>query len=120
MTPLLAFTFLEVIWWMVIVFFWSMFIWMFISIFADVFRRDDISGMGKAGWILLFVFLPFIGILIYIIMRPKVTASDIELMARVQAGGPSAATEIETAKRLHDAGTINDEEFQQLKQKALR
>ena len=83
MTPLLAFTFLEVIWWMVIVFFWSMFIWMFISIFADVFRRDDISGMGKAGWILLFVFLPFIGLLIDIIMRPRVTDGDIDLRARV-------------------------------------
>jgi hypothetical protein len=42
-------------------FFWFAFIWMFVSLFADILRRDDLSGWGKAGWILLIVVLPFLG-----------------------------------------------------------
>ena len=43
----------ELIWTMVAFFFWFMLIWMFIHVFADIFRRDDLSGGAKAGWILL-------------------------------------------------------------------
>jgi hypothetical protein len=49
-----------------------MFIWMFIGVFADIFRRHDLSGWGKAGWILLIFVLPLLGILIYLIARPSV------------------------------------------------
>ena len=51
----------NVLWAMIVFFFWFMFIWMFIAIFADIFRRNDISGGVKAGWIILIVILPFIG-----------------------------------------------------------
>ena len=63
----------NVIWAMIVFFFWVMFIWMFIAVFADIFRRDDISGGAKAGWILVIVILPFLGILIYVIARPRIT-----------------------------------------------
>ena len=50
-------TFGSVLWAMVVFFFWFMLIWMFIGVFADIFRRNDLSGWGKAGWILLiFIF----------------------------------------------------------------
>jgi len=62
----------NVIWAMIVFFFWVMFIWMFIAVFADIFRRDDIGGGAKAGWILLIVILPFLGILIYVIARPRI------------------------------------------------
>ncbi len=55
---------------MIALFFLVMFFWVFIMVFADIFRRQDISGWGKAGWVLLIVVLPFIGCLIYLIARP--------------------------------------------------
>ena len=45
--------------------------WIFIWIFVDVFRRDDLSGVAKAGWVLALVILPLLGSLIYIGVRPK-------------------------------------------------
>jgi uncharacterized membrane protein len=58
-------------WGMLAFFFWFMFIWMFIATFADIFRRRDLSGWGKAAWIAVIVILPFLGILIYVIARPR-------------------------------------------------
>ena len=52
--------------------FMFMFIWMFIGVFADIFRRHDLSGGAKAGWVLLIFVLPLLGILIYLIARPSV------------------------------------------------
>ena len=74
----------NVLWAMIVFFFWFMFIWMFIAIFADIFRRNDISGGGKAGWIILIVILPFIGILIYMIARPKMTEQDRQMLDEAQ------------------------------------
>ena len=56
---------------MVAFFFIFMLIWMFIGVFADIFRRHDLSGAAKAGWILLIFILPLFGILIYMIVRPS-------------------------------------------------
>ena len=53
-----------VLWAMLVFFFWFIFIWMFIGVFADIFRRNDIGGGAKAGWIILIVLVPFLGILI--------------------------------------------------------
>jgi hypothetical protein len=58
---------------MVAFFFIFMLIWMFIGVFADIFRRHDLSGVAKAGWILLIFILPLFGILIYMIARPSLT-----------------------------------------------
>jgi hypothetical protein len=60
------------LWTMLALFFWFMFLWMFVTVFADIFPRHDLSGFGKAAWIFLIVILPFIGILIYMIARPSV------------------------------------------------
>ena len=57
---------------MFVFFFWFMLIWMFIMVFADIFRRQDLSGGAKAGWVLLIFILPFFGILIYLIARPSI------------------------------------------------
>jgi hypothetical protein len=53
--------------------FMFMYIWMFIGVFADIFRRHDLSGGAKAGWVLLIFVLPLLGVLIYLIARPSVT-----------------------------------------------
>jgi len=114
----------DVIWTMIVFFFWFMFIWMFIAIFSDIFRRDDLSGWGKAGWILLIVVLPFLGILIYMIVRPKMTEQDKRMIAEAQererrVSGYSAADEIAKLARLRDEGKISDSEFENLKARAL-
>jgi uncharacterized membrane protein len=117
-------TFGEILWSMLVFFFWFMAIWIFITIFADIFRRRDLSGWGKAGWILLLFILPFLGALIYLIARPKMTEQDREEMERAQEAqrrltGYSAAAEIEKLSKLRDQGAITAEEFEEAKRKAL-
>jgi Phospholipase_D-nuclease N-terminal len=65
-----------VIWSMVAFFFWFTFIWMFISVFADILRRDDLSGGAKAGWIFLVAILPFFGVLLYVMGRPRMAGQE--------------------------------------------
>jgi uncharacterized membrane protein len=117
-------TFWDVVFSMIVFFFWFMFIWIFIALFGDIFRRDDLSGWAKAGWIFLLVILPFLGALIYMIVRPKVTASDIEQITRAEAAYTAAAKvtpadQIAKLQELRAAGAISEEEFQALKQKAI-
>ena len=114
----------ELLWGMFVFFFWFMLIWIFITIFADIFRRRDLSGWGKAGWILLLVLVPFLGALIYMIARPKMTAQDKEEMDKMQeaqrrVSGYSAADEISKLSTLRDQGKITPEEYEDLKRKAL-
>ena len=79
----------DFLWTMLAFFFWFMLIWMFIAVFADIFRRRDLSGGAKAGWILLIFILPLFGILIYVIARPSVTDQDREMASAVAAQGAS-------------------------------
>jgi hypothetical protein len=113
----------NVLWAMLVFFFWFMAIWIFITIFADIFRRNDLSGWGKAGWILLIFIVPFLGALIYLIARPKMTAQDKEMMEKAEEAqrriaGYSAADEIDKLVKLRDSGAITPEEFEEMKRKA--
>lgn len=117
-------TFWDVVWGLVIFFFWFMFIWIFIAIFADIFRRNDISGGTKAVWIIVLVILPFLGALIYMVMRPKATAQDVQMMARADAAaqaasGVSTADELTKLKQLKDQGVISEQEYTNLKAKLI-
>ncbi len=113
----------EVLWTMLAFFFWFMVIWMFIAIFGDIFRRNDLSGGAKAGWLLLIIVLPLLGILIYVIARPKMTEQDRQMAAEMQererrASGYSAADEVAKLAKLRDEGSITAEEFEAMKKKA--
>lgn len=117
-------SFLDLIWAMLVFFFWFMAIWIFIQIFADVFRRSDLSGWSKALWTLFLIILPFLGALIYIIARPKVTAQDVEMLTRAEAAQSaasqvSAADELSKLEQLRQAGVITEPEFNQLKAKLV-
>lgn len=114
----------DLLWSMLVFFFWFMAIWVFIGVFADIFRRNDLSGVAKAGWILLIFILPLIGVLIYMIGRPRMTEQDRQDMERMQetqrrVSGYSAAEEIEKLAKLRDAGQISAEEYEDLKRKAM-
>lgn len=113
--------FLLAILWFYILF---MVIMMFVQIFADIIRRENLSGWGKAGWILLLFVLPFIGALIYVIVRPKNTEQDqremkqaVAMQQRIQGG--SAVEDIARAKELLDSGAISQAEYDAIKAKAL-
>ena len=120
--------FLDVLWTMLIFFLWVIWFWILITVFADVFRRHDISGGKKALWIVFVIILPFLGVLIYLIANSegmaernvkdvKQAQAQADDYIRSVAGGP--AGEIEKAKALLDSGAIDQAEFNALKQKAL-
>ena len=114
--------FWEVIWYMIILFFWVMVIWMFIGVFADIFRRRDISGWLKAFWVFLIFILPLLGILIYMIARPAdaTREQDMQMMAaQRRAAGYSSSEEIAKAQQLLQSGAITQAEFDSIKARAL-
>ena len=94
---------LEFFWYMLMFYLFFMIIWMFIRVFSDIFTRENLSGWGKAGWIFLIFIVPFLGILIYMIARPKNTEQDQRMMAEAQA--TQARLEGGSAARRHRQGT---------------
>lgn len=124
--------FLDIVGTMLIFFAWVIWFWILIRVFVDVFRRDDLSGWGKAGWTLFAIVLPFLGVLIYLIAHGKdMGQRDIEQARAAQSqvdahirsvagsGGNGAAAEIAEAKKLLDSGAISRDEYESLKAKAL-
>jgi hypothetical protein len=64
-----SYPFLGVLWSTLIFFAWVIFIWIAITVLIDVFRRHDISGWGKAAWVVFVVIIPWIGVLVYLIVN---------------------------------------------------
>ena len=95
-------TFWDVIFSLVALFFWFMLIWIFISVFADIFRRHDLSGMAKAGWVILIVILPFLGALIYIVMRPSDLGIGIGGMTDARAAALTTPVDQEAKRQAAD------------------
>ena len=125
-----AYPMLDVLWTMLIVFAWIIWFWLLITIFADLFRRHDISGWGKAGWTVLVILLPFVGVLAYLIaegsamaVRREIEAQDVagrfDRTVRSASDGSGPAEQIAKAKELLDSGAISRAEYEALKHKAL-
>jgi len=121
---------LDVFWTMFIFFAWVVWIWLLITIFMDLFSRDDISGWGKAGWTVFVLVLPFIGVFAYLITESKAMAERKLAQAKASQDSfdayvKSVATttggteEISRAKDLLDSGAITTAEYEQIKAKAL-
>ena len=114
------FTFWDAMYTLGALFFWLAFIWIFIKVFADIFQRNDMTGVAKASWLLLVVILPFIGCLIYIAARPKVSAQEGTLDASQEAArAATVADQVAKLQELRTAGAISEAEFEALKQQAL-
>jgi|SRR6476620_11160335 len=122
--------FLNIFWTMIIFFAWVAWIWIVIVIFTDIFRRRDIGGWAKAGWIVLIILIPFVGTLIYLIAehngmaeRSAQQAQQMQAQTddyiRTVAATEGPAGQIEKAKSLLDSGAISQAEFDSLKAKAL-
>jgi predicted membrane channel-forming protein YqfA (hemolysin III family) len=104
---------------MLALFFWVAVVWTFIGVFADIFRRTDLGGWAKAGWVFLIAVLPFLGVLIYLIARPAVVNVDLPPVGPTPRTPYSAADEIEKARLLATSGAISPAEFATLKEQAL-
>ena len=115
--------FLDIFWTMIVFFFWVAWLYLLITVFADIFRRHDLSGLAKVAWLIFVLVLPFVGVFIYLIAHSE---GMTERAVRQSTGKRehdaylnSAAGQIEQAQQLRDSGSITEAEFEALKQKAL-
>jgi Phospholipase_D-nuclease N-terminal/Short C-terminal domain len=123
--------FLDVLWTMLVFFLWIAWFWLVIIVVADIFRRHDIGGGKKVIWLLFILFVPFLGVFVYLIANSddmaRRRAADMqtaqadtdEYIRSVAGSGGGAAAEIERAKGLLDSGAITQAEYDAIKAKAL-
>ena len=99
--------------------------WLLITVFSDLFRRHDISGWGKAIWIIALIVFPFLGIFAYLITQATGMAERSSQQAQQtreelrKVVGFSVADEIEKLDRLKKSGSITDQEFARLRAKLV-
>jgi hypothetical protein len=117
-------------WTVLEVFLWVLWIWVLIYVFIDIFRSHDLSGWAKALWFVFVLFLPLIGVLVYLIARggemheramqtARQEDRDLRAYVRDAAGGASTADELTKLAGLRDHGVITSEEFERQKAKVL-
>ena len=118
----------EVFWstlWFFLMFMW---IWLAISIFSDIFRSPDLSGGMKAVWTIFVIFLPYLGVLVYLIARGSkmqqhalddAKRRDEQFRGYVQdvVQTPNVVDQLSSLADLHDRGVIDDAEFAKKKAK---
>jgi len=117
-------------WTILEIFLWIIWIWILVWIFIDIFRSRDLSGWAKALWFLFVLFIPLIGVLVYLIVRggsmheravQDARQQDQAFRAYVQdaAGSGSSADQLAKLADLRDRGVISPEEFEREKAKIL-
>ena len=123
----------QVLWsfiWFTMFFIW---IWLLIMVFSDIFRSHDLSGVAKFFWIFFVIFLPYLGVFVYLIARghkmsehaiEAAKAQDEAAQAYIRqtvgaSGGASTAEELQKLAGLRDSGVITAAEFDAQKAKLL-
>ncbi|MHB1430834.1 MAG: SHOCT domain-containing protein [Streptosporangiaceae bacterium] len=115
--PLLD-VFLTMMWF----FLWVLWFYLLVTVIADIFRSRDIGGLGKAGWLVVVILLPFLGVFGYLIARGGEMASrkDQEQgYARMRGQADNRADALAKLADLHDSGAISDADYQRGKDKVL-
>ncbi len=108
------------------IFVFVLWFWLLITVIGDLFRRHDVSGFGKAIWVIVLVIFPYLGVFIYLISQSRGMAERQGQRAQQardelrQVVGFSAADEIEKLERLKNAGTISDEEYARLRARVVQ
>jgi ABC-type transport system involved in cytochrome bd biosynthesis fused ATPase/permease subunit len=123
---------LNIFWTILEVFLWVIWFWVLITVFIDIFRSHDLSGVSKALWFVFVLFIPLIGVLVYLIVRggsmhdraaQQVQQQDAEARRYIQqaAAEAPASTADQLAKLadLRDRHVISDAEFDREKAKVL-
>jgi energy-coupling factor transporter transmembrane protein EcfT len=120
---LLAYSYplLNAFWTMCMIFLFILWIWVVIGVIADVFRSRDLSGIAKAVWLFFIVFLPVLGVLMYLIVRgDKMHTHAVKDIETTEAAmGVSSASQLKTLADLHASGALTDAEFASEKQRVL-
>jgi hypothetical protein len=122
--------FLGVLWSMLVFFLWVAWFMLLFHVIGDVFRRRDASGAKKTLWLIFVLFVPFLGVFVYLIANSddmarrsaeqmEAARSETDSYIRSVAASDGPAAEIERAKALLDTGAITQAEFDALKTKAL-
>jgi len=121
---------LDLMWSMLWIFLLFAWFWLVITIFIDIFRSDDLGGVAKALWLLFVLLIPWLGVLVYVIVRGQ-SMQDRQIKQATEAAkaqrayiqevaSPSGtADELAKLKGLHDQGVLTDEEFAAQKAKVL-
>ncbi len=118
--------FLSILWFFVFV----LWIWLVVSIFGDLIRSDDLSGWGKALWALFIIFIPLLGVLVYLIVRgtrmSDRAAADAEAQraavqdyVRQSAATMSVGEQLSQLEALHSAGQLDDQEYAAAKARVI-
>ena len=117
-------------WTILEIFLWVLWIWILIYVFIDIFRSHDLSGWAKALWFIFVLFIPLIGVLVYLIVRggsmqqraaQQARQQDQEARAYIRdaAGTQSSADQLTKLAGLRDQGVITADEFERQKAKVL-
>jgi type VI protein secretion system component VasK len=117
-------------WTIFIIFLWVIWFWILITIIIDLFRSHDLNGFAKALWFIFILFLPLIGVLVYLIVRggkmhehavKDARQQEAEFRSYVQeaAGSQSPADQLAKLADLRDRGVISPQEFEREKAKIL-
>jgi membrane protein implicated in regulation of membrane protease activity len=117
-------------WTILEIFLWVLWIWVLIYVFIDIFRSHDLSGWAKALWFIFVLFIPLIGVLVYLIARgdkmheravQQAQQQDADARAYIQqaAGSQTPADQLTKLAELRDRGVITAEEFERQKAKVL-
>lgn len=123
-------SFTTFLWSLIVIFFMVIFFILLFQVIGDLFSRHDASGGKKALWVFFLVIAPFLGLFVYYISNGHGMAEraqkaqaqatqQFDAHVREVAGTQSPADQIASAKALLDSGAISQEEFDQLKAKAL-
>jgi hypothetical protein len=99
------------------VFGWILWIVLMFMVISDIFRSPDLGGWAKAGWLMLTIVLPLVGVLIYLVARGGKMRE--RQSGTTWAGGQSQSDELAKLAGLHQRGVINDSEFQRAKSRVL-
>jgi Phospholipase_D-nuclease N-terminal len=124
---------LNAFWTMMIFFLWVLWFWLLITVFADLFRRPDMSGWVKALWAIFVIVLPYLGVFVYLIANGRhmaernardAQAAQAQLDDHIRTvatggNGSGPASEIAKANQLLSSGVITQAEYDAIKQKAL-
>ncbi len=118
-------------WTILEIFLWVLWIWVLIYVFIDIFRSHDLSGWAKALWFIFVLFIPLIGVLVYLIARgdsmheravQQAQQQDRQFRQYVQdaaGGSQTPADQLTKLAELRDRGVITAEEFERQKAKVL-
>jgi len=117
-------------WTILEIFLWVLWIWVLIYVFIDIFRSRDLSGWAKALWFIFVLFIPLIGVLVYLIARgdkmheravQQAQQQDAQARAYIQdvAGSGNTADQLTKLAELRDRGVITADEFEREKAKVL-